>query len=284
MGRKSDLSIEQKEEICKLYNEGKSTVDIGIIFNKTASSIAGYLTRANIKLRSNKDNSRKYLLNEDFFENIDSEHKAYWLGFMYADGYITNKNQIGISLSINDIDHLEKFNSSIFSNYPIHQYEIKQGYRPGNMYCRVLMTSNKMYNDLIAQGCVENKTNIIRTPNISKEMIRHFIRGYLDGDGCITTKRKSLNHSLEYKVSILGTEELLTYIKNFIEDNDVAKINKFHKRKSTHIVSNIELAGNKQVKHFLDLIYKDSTVYLDRKHDKYIDLKSYYDSRAYQER
>lgn len=280
MGRKSDLSIKQKEDICRLYNEGNSTVEIGIMFNKTASSIAGYLTRSNIKLRSNKYNSRKYAFNESYFESIDTEHKAYWLGFMYADGYITNKNKIGISLSINDIEHLEKFNNSILSNYPINQYEIKQGYKPGNMYCRVLMTSDKMYNDLINQGCVENKTNVIKAPNIPKEMITHFLRGYIDGDGCITTKRKSLNHSLEYKVCILGTEELLTYIKNFIEDNNVAHINKFHKRKPTHIVSSIELTGNKQVKHFLDLIYKDATVYLDRKHDKYIDLKSYCDSRA----
>lgn len=74
----------------ELYNSGLSTVKIGKMFGKHYSTVRNILINNGVKLRSNKINSRKYTINENYFKNIDTEEKAYWLGFIYADGYISN--------------------------------------------------------------------------------------------------------------------------------------------------------------------------------------------------
>lgn len=280
MGRPSDLTQEQKEEIYSLYKQGYSSVKIGEIFNKSASCIMGYIKRAGIKSRSNKENSRVYNLDHDFFESIDSEEKAYWLGFIYADGYVTGTNKVGITLSSEDENHLLKFKEAIKATYPVNTYEIKHGYKPGNYCSRILVTSEKMRSDLIKHGCFCNKTNIITAPNIDKRLSKHFIRGYLDGDGCITSTKRSESKSAEYAVKILGTDSLLDYIKEYIFNETQIVIGKYYKRRPEHIVSSLELKGNIQVKKFLDSIYEESNIHLDRKYDKYLSLKSYYDGRA----
>lgn len=281
MGRKSDLTLEQKQEIYRLYESGMSSVKIGEIFNKTASCIMGYITRSNIKVRSNKENSRRYHVNHDYFEDINNEEKAYWLGFIYADGYVTtDKPMVGISISLDDEAHLYKFRDCLSSNYPINVYEIKQGYKPGRMYCRILITSEKMKKDLIKYGCVPHKTDILTPPIISDSLIKHFIRGYMDGDGCITSHKRSETMSPEYAIKILGTDSILDYINEYIYRNLEIVVSGYYKRKDDQTVSCLEFQGNKQVKKFLDLIYEDSTIYLNRKHEKYLLLKSYYDSRA----
>ena len=94
-----------------------------------------------------------------------------------------------------------------------------------------------MYDDLVAYGVVEHKTNIVKAPVISTKMIPHFIRGYLDVDGCITTYTKK-NHKTttsgihrEYAVKILGTKELLDFIKSYIEQNNFAKIGRYYAKR-----------------------------------------------------
>nr|DAG90196.1 MAG TPA: endonuclease [Crassvirales sp.] len=52
--------------------------------------------------------------NRDFFSVIDTEEKAYWLGFLYADGFISaSGNTVGLSISLKDIDHLKKYNNAL---------------------------------------------------------------------------------------------------------------------------------------------------------------------------
>ena len=75
---------------------------------------------------------RLYTLNENFFETIDTEDKAYWLGFIYADGYITKsktgQHNLGIKLSIKDLAHLQKFALDIKTNKPIGIYKEQTQY------------------------------------------------------------------------------------------------------------------------------------------------------------
>lgn len=293
MGRKSNLTEEQIKNICNLYIQGKSSIEIAKIYNKTPSSIGGLLRRRNIPIRSNKQNSRKYFHNENYFETIDSEDKAYWLGFIYADGFITSKIQgeaqkLGITLAAQDKHHLEKFKECIQATNPIKTYKasISSCYNPNTIYSRILLSSQKLVDDIKDKGVTENKTNIIKFPTekqVPKQLINHFIRGYLDGDGCISiSHRTTRNIKIEFSIKILGTNDFLDGIKIFIENNTSIKINKYYLRKEYQTVKCLEFFGNKQVKNFLDLIYKNSTIYLDRKYERYIQLCNYYNSRAYQ--
>ena len=54
---------------------------------------------------------------EHSFDVIDTEEKAYWLGFLYADGNVSNtKNEVGITLQSSDIKHLYKFKTFLKSS------------------------------------------------------------------------------------------------------------------------------------------------------------------------
>ena len=100
------------QDCINMYNSGNTCQQIGDKYNVSRQKISEILKENNIEVK------RKDLIyiDETLFDSIDNEEKAYWLGFMYADGYISSKNnQIGLQLAIKDIEHLQKFNN--FLNY-----------------------------------------------------------------------------------------------------------------------------------------------------------------------
>lgn len=273
MPRKSQFNKEQQLDIIKLYNEGKSTVKLAEMFNSKASTIASMLKTNGIELRSNKINSRKFYCNENYFHEIDTEDKAYWLGFIYADGYITINNrrkQFGLALAIKDRSHIEKLNNCLESTYKIHNYTVSAGYGEGNMYSRLIIDSERIVDDLQSHGVYANKALILEPPVLREDLVRHFIRGYIDGDGSIS--RTFTCAGYKYSLKIVGTDAILNYIKEFIENNTNRKINKFYKRNNDDEVSYISINGNVQLIVILDQIYGNSSIYLDRKHERYLNL------------
>ena len=112
------MTQDNKEQMLKLYDSGLSTIKIANIFNCAPGVVYSALKDVGCKFRSNKVNSRKYTLDESYFSKIDTHEKAYWLGFIAADGYVSNNNRygtkyIGITLNANDIEHLYKFKEAI---------------------------------------------------------------------------------------------------------------------------------------------------------------------------
>ena len=155
------------ENIINDYQNGKSMRQIEQDYGVTRQSVAKYLEEQ--KIKTTKGNHyRIYNHDEDFFEIIDTEEKAYWLGFMFADGYIVNQqnrygqDQFGISLAKTDIDILYKFKESIKATNPILIYPRKNNY--GQPLCRIVMTSQKTVNDLIDKGCKKQKSHILEPP------------------------------------------------------------------------------------------------------------------------
>ena len=285
--KKEVNEIESKitnELLHTMYNEyknGKSTLNLEDKYGFKATTICSRFTRAGYELRNNKDNSRKYNINHNYFEEIDTEDKAYWLGFIYADGYITkNNNQkcFGISISEKDVEILYKLNKCINSNYEIKNYTTSQGYSENTKYSRLLITSDKIFDNLLSHGVFENKSNNLKPPLIKNNLIRHFIRGYIDGDGSIyKTKNK---YGFDFHVNIIGTNELLTYIHNYLKDNKlIQKDLNLEKRKQEHKVSNIRYGGNNQTYNILKHLYNNSKLYLTRKYNIYLKLCELVNSR-----
>lgn len=265
--------MKNENKIIEDYKNGMSGCKLAEKYNMKVHQIYYILDKNKIERRSNKVNSRKYKHNEDFFEVIDCEAKAYWLGFIYADGYIsiapTGQKVLGISLSLEDKAHLEQFKKDIQATNPINIYE-STGYGDGNMYCRLAITSEKTVNDLIVKGVVEHKTNILTFPTeeqVPKHLIHHFIRGYFDGDGCIT--KYEFRGYDRYKTSFVGTYQFLQSINNIVYENYNIKIPKLHKRKKEHEVYSLEYASNKRSKILYEFMYKDATIYLNRKYNKF---------------
>ena len=210
--------------------------------------------------------------NEHIFDTIDSEEKAYWLGFIYADGTISSsplrkdegakvQYQFELSLSYKDYDHLLKFADFL-------EYDRNKVYCD-NVRCRLSVYSKHLWNILNCNGCTPQKSLTLRFPQ--KELfdniflIKHFIRGYFDGDGSVTYANK--NHTtLEFH--LLGTSQFLEEVKKYL--NIDVNLNILHPEKQS-ITKYIQVTGKKALLLF-DLLYKNATIYLDRKYNKYLDF------------
>lgn len=251
--------------IIKKYIDGYSIRKIAEEFNLNRRYISKLLKKNNIKIRNNKENSRKYFVDENFFEIIDSEEKAYWLGFIYADGFIESKRKnasqkFGITISSIDEEHLIKLNKTLNSTYEITKIK-GSGFNEKGEFSRLLITSQKMVDDLKLKGVVENKSKILSYPDfLNKNLQKHFIRGYLDGDGSIYYCSQAKN----FEISFTGTESILLGINNFFN-----RKNKISKNKNKDIYS-LHYGGKNNVFNILDILYKDAGIFLDRKHALYL--------------
>lgn len=203
---------------------------------------------------------RKLKVDITIFEKIDNEEKAYWLGFLYADGCVyykkrTKSYRLEVGLAEKDYSHLLKLKKFLKSEYKIR-------YRSETKSYSLEICSKKICDDLIKLGCVPRKSLILTFPTfLDRELIKHFIRGYFDGDGCISTIKTSPG------ISILGTNEFLTYITNIYQKDKPLFKDKRHKNNTF----SIRFKVNNGL-FFLYDIYNNANVYLDRKYKKYIFL------------
>ena len=265
-----------------------SAIKIADLFGAHSSGIYKLFDKYNLPRRDDTEKGKLYSCNKDYFEIIDTEDKAYWLGFMYADGFIQSNGggsrKIGLGLSVADIEHLEKFKKCLEYDGLIHIYKTgKTAYVEGLNYCKLVITEEKLASDLCDKGCVEHKTNMLKFPTekqVPKELVRHFIRGYFDGDGSIyymSDKEDKSKHS--YGISFVGTEDMLTGILNqLITDKAILKKYSLRKRQPEHTIEYFNFGGNFNVRGFCEYIYQDATIYLDRKYQKYQELLTYIES------
>ena len=238
-------------------------------------TITKYLKERNIEITNTHG---KVPFNEEFFDNINTEEKAYWLGFLYADGYISSKDfRIGLSISIKDIEHLEKYGKSL--NYPkgmnivtSHQFESKDIHNKNGeiiQMCRTVITNEHMWKALNSKGCMPNKSLILKFPEesifSSKDLIKHFIRGYVDGDGTLGVYPHSkINPKLEASLLIVGTKPFLEGIQKYLG------IEGFLMQKPNCNELTYRLGySTKKAEKVAEFLYKDSTIYLERKYNIY---------------
>lgn len=112
-----------ESKLIKMYENGDSTIKIAKVFNCAVGTINKRLKKLGIKMKSNKEYRTKYSFDHNFFEIINTEEKAYWLGFMYADGNVRKrKNQSVIQIKVNDHEIIEKFIKSINGNMSVSHY------------------------------------------------------------------------------------------------------------------------------------------------------------------
>ena len=163
---------------------------------------------------------KKNNINSNVFDVINTEEKAYWLGFIYADGNISNHDKIyeksgkhvyriEIALQEGDINHLEKL--KLFLEYEGKISLTKTNHRTNR--CRLSFNDKHMWETLNKIGCTPNKSLTLQFPKDifnSNNLSKHFIRGYIDGDGCISYTSKQHNKML---LNILGTEDVLNNIQ-----------------------------------------------------------------------
>lgn len=267
---------EELNTILTLYANGTSIREMSKIVHKTRPVLARILKENEVHIRMSDETSRKYTFNERFFEKIDSEEKAYWLGFLYADGYITSptpqRNQsFGINLAIEDIAHVEKFKKSLEATYPVNVYSNEWGsFANAQDIARLLIASQKAVNDLKKLGCVEKKTKVLTFPTeeqVPHEFIYDFIRGYIDGDGTIYVDKRGA-----WSFGCLGTYDIVKNIRDLLKLEVI--ISEEHPERCKGIYS--FKAGGLKYFNSLNLLYGNATIYLDRKYEKFLEIKKKY--------
>lgn len=210
-----------------------------------------------------KERVQKYNFNENYFEKIDTEDKAYFLGFIVADGCINSKVDV-LNISQKEPDILFKFKECI--NYEGNI--IKHTKR--NIH-HINLSSTKIIKDLYNLGIYSNKTKDVKYPNIPNELEHHFMRGLFDGDGCIsvrTVKENSRDTGPRGQVNICSASInfIETYVDKLNEYCGITK-NKIRCPKGTYYV--IDWGSFSDIEKFYEFFYKDATVYLERKKETF---------------
>jgi hypothetical protein len=209
---------------------------------------------------------RKHKINEDYFDIIDTPEKAYVVGFLFADGGNLGSG-VYMTLQTQDRGILEQIRSCLQSETPLR--ELQNG-----KYCRLDIIGVQMAKRLGELGIEPRKTFKIRFPSwLSPELHSHFIRGYFDGDGCLTVS--STRNKAAFSIVSNGPfcEDLQSLFKNIGINSQVMGLKCGYDGQPTE-AKRLMVCGNKQVLKLMDWLYTNSTIHLERKHQKYLALKA----------
>lgn len=211
---------------------------------------------------------RKYKIDENYFDQINTEEKAYFLGFLYADGYNnTSRNCVRLVLQDTDRDIVQRLNNLLQPSKPLY-FEVtnKKFLNRKNKYGLVIANKHisKVLSDL---GCTRAKTFTITFPEwLDNSLYNHFIRGYFDGDGYIGYNKSTKHLSFE----LVGTAPFLSRIQDILESEvGINKTKLYSCQSSDSRILSLRIGTNSKVLKVKDWLYRSSTIYLDRKFDKF---------------
>ena len=271
--KNKNIEISQ-EDIIK-YNKGEiKQPELSKLYNTCIPILRKYLKEKNISSDTPRS-KRKPKYNCEIFKT-ENELSSYFLGYFLADGNLSIKKtkfktmpRIGFSCSINDKEFFESFirtfgikNKIIISK----EYKIKNTDYISSKIMSVNFVAYDIYEILKKLNISERKTyKEINLPLFSDSNTSHFIRGYFDGDGSVTTHKPTGRKNNNYNWSILS------YNKKILED-----IQKFFYKFNiiTHVIKDgkgnflIQTSSKKQISKIYELIYKNSTFQMDRKMNK----------------
>ena len=254
---------EFKDQVIQDYLDGMGHGEIARKYGYNQSAVTALLHKNNIEIRDFRID-----VDEDFFSIIDTEEKAYVLGWLYADGNV-NKNTWRIQIA--DLDILEKIKELVKYKGEIADVQPPKKFPHRKVQYTINVCRKKMVDDLARLGVVPKKSLIIKFPTedqVPKHLLGHFLRGVFDGDGSITKCAKG-----GFAISLTSTQDFLDEMMKLFK-SDFSLYERFPDRKTT---SRSLMCGKKSaIYEFLDFIYRDATVYLDRKYKLYKEFVQWY--------
>lgn len=244
------------EEIIQFYTQKPIPMSVcEKKFHLCNVTISRALKRNNVHIWTRQE-LRQYDLRCDYFEDIDDEYKAYFLGLIFADGCVfQNKyknNSLLFSIQLQELDGyiIEKLKELIKAPRKIVVDKRDNGKS-------ITVINDKFVNNLISHGVAIHKPN--RTlPKLNDEMKRHFIRGLFDGDGSFYRTNKFCLH-------ICG-HEYMKPLRNFLIQRLDLNSNKLRWEDN---IWNVSWSGKKDILSFADYIYSDSHIFLNRKYQEF---------------
>lgn len=261
------LTQVELELIYKKYIEGGSITILGEEFGVSAQTIWKYIKKKGI----NRDMSitmSKHSLNKNYFDNINTEYKAYFLGLLFGDGsndYGVKNNRITISMVEADaLEILSVFKKELNLSrdlIPTQQNKISKKGEPYKKMLTLTIYNKYMSKTLANLGLVKNKHNKMKFPVIPVLLYRHFVRGFFDADGSVSLNRGKLN-SLRCQLTS-NSKQLIEDIKEIVNLDC-----KLYVRNQKYLSYQLVYCRIAEARQFHNWMYNNSSIFLSRK--KYI--------------
>ena len=268
------LFLENIDNRIDEYKSGKSIKKLSEENNVSQKFISELFINLGIK----NPGRRKYSLNEEYFDIIDTQDKAYYLGLLYADGCNNvSRNAIHLDLQIDDREIIEKFSEDIGSNRPLRQIIKRDSYigdrliKADNIKPQIglELSSKHLSNSLVKRGMVQNKSLVLTFPDIPDFLHSHFIRGYFDGDGSFYTFQD--NGLLRCGFKIISTFDFCNSVNKIFQNKLGVNLSlQLAHPEENDITSVLQTLSKKNVIKIMDWLYYDANRYLERKHSKYL--------------
>jgi len=266
---KRKIQKEWHEEICQKRRSGQTVKSLAKEYNVSETAIGRTLRANGVKIAPRY--FRKHWFDFRFFDEIDSEEKSYILGFLYADGSNCPKNgKVTLELQDADKEILEKIATAIGFSGKLFPLTPRC---KGKVYpsCRLSLNS-RIFSDRCSElGVVYDKSFKIQMPSetiVPPSLLPHFIRGYFDGDGSFSFRpEKSRFATINFIGNPLFIDQLQQY---FVSALSIKGSTHPHKNQKSKYLG---ISGNLQIERVLEHLYQNATIYLKRKHDKYIIFK-----------
>jgi hypothetical protein len=202
----------------------------------------------------------------DYFKEIDTPEKAYWLGLLLADGWTTCRNnipkEVGLALKLEDKEALEQLKRDVKYSGQITDKINKNSYKKGESVLSTLrITCQKFTEYTIAAGIQERKSGKLKLPKGAYAFPSCFCRGYFDGNGSINERNFSF---------ICVSEDFNTELNTFLEENAQSRLNPSFQVSSKTGKPVWRLTGYRQDKKLLSWLYNSEGFKLHRKHEKFL--------------
>lgn len=270
------FSEEIINEILQKYDNGQSITSLNKEYHTT--KVRDLLIENNRQVPESRKGiggrKRQCTLNENYFQELDSKDKAYFLGFIYADGFITKpshgQNILGLTLA--EIEPIDKFKKYIQTNKKVGYYKKTSSYSNKSYEYKLALNSDKLVSDIEKLGVIERKTLTLTFPNLREDLIPHFIRGYFDGDGSVflhKDSREEYSYNEYLGINICGTKEFLIALTKHLPFLEEGQCIYKEERKETNCW-NLKMASNIRSLELYHYMYKDcNDLYLSRKREKF---------------
>lgn len=267
------------EEILNKYLNDKRTLeDISKDYEVSLETIRKIILDNGKIIRTASESKNPYFI-KDYFRTIDTEAKAYFLGFLITDGCVSEpdiKNghpNYRIRLEVQDKDSyiLNILKEELKLTGPNLYQRNKIGKNSISITQSLSWYSTEMAMDLSKFGVVPRKTSTTFLPEIKESLMPHLIRGLIDGDGWITETHTANNKS-HLVIGFCGSEKCVVQVRNYL----VNRLNIYNVKivKSEENLWQISWAAKEDVKKIGNFLYRDANIYLTRKFNKYFNFYS----------
>lgn len=252
----------QRYYLKKLYESGFSPSQIARQLGKSYSSVYFQLRTLGIKRRSHSEACRGFAINDHWFKEIDSEYKAYWLGFIAADGCLAHGHTLQIAIKEEDGALLEDLRKRLGIVTPL-RYRAKRAW--------LTVSSELLAADLRSHGITERKSLKLRWPEpLREDLAPHFLRGYIDGDGSWTVYNSS--GKKHYFLHIYGTQQFLEGCRDLLARSCDTSKPTIRKNRSNERIYCLTYGGRKQLSRIWHFLYDEAHIFLERKRSVFVDF------------